>query len=95
MASSADPGWKLRVDGVPMRRDVSYGWANSFAVTRTGDAELTFENSTPRRLAVGGQALLWVAVVFVWRRSRNRERVDLDRARRTGGRSTMPEVETS
>lgn len=92
VASSADPGWELRIGGVPMQRELSYGWANSFSVTRTGEAELTFENSLPRRLAAGGQAVLWVLVAVAWRRTRNRERIALDRARRTGQPPTQLET---
>ena len=92
VSSSADPGWELRIGGVPMQRELSYGWANSFSVTRTGEAELTFENSLPRRLAAGGQAVLWVLVAVAWRRTRNRERIALDRARRTGQPPTQLET---
>ncbi|QXC62813.1 glycosyltransferase family 2 protein [Aquihabitans sp. G128] len=74
VASTADPGWKLRIDGVPMARTDTYGWANQFAATRTGTGRLTYDTPLTRRLAAGGQALLWVLVIVVRRRARNAER---------------------
>ena len=41
--------WKVRVDGVPLRRSETYGWANQFGATRTGAGTLSFATPiTPR-----------------------------------------------
>jgi hypothetical protein len=74
VASTADDGWQLRVDGVVAARSTTYGWANQFDATRTGDATLTYRTPFSRRAATAGQLLLWVVVVVVWRRIRRRER---------------------
>lgn len=82
VSASADPGWQLRVDGVVMARTEAYGWANQFEASRTGAGRLSYKTSVLRRLATGGQVVLWLLVLAVWRRQRRRERVD---ARSTGG----------
>jgi hypothetical protein len=68
VASTADAGWELRVDGVPLARTETYGWANQFTATRTGDGVLTYDTPIARRLAVVGQLVLWLLVVLVRRR---------------------------
>ncbi|CAN5599407.1 glycosyltransferase [soil metagenome] len=74
-ASTADAGWKLRIDGVPMARSEAYGWANQFAATRTGTGRLHYDTPLTRRAAAVGQAVLWVLVIVVRRRARNAERL--------------------
>lgn len=74
VAATADTGWELRIDGVPMGRSETYGWANQFAATRTGAARLTYDTPVVRRLATGGQVVLWLVVIVVRRRSRRAER---------------------
>ena len=74
VASTNDARWKLRINGVPMAHTETYGWANQFAATRTGDAELVYDTPLSRHLAAAGQAGLWVLVVVVRRRVRNAER---------------------
>ncbi|MCU1497359.1 MAG: hypothetical protein JWM47_1312 [Acidimicrobiales bacterium] len=73
-ATTADPGWELRIDGVPMGRSETYGWANQFDATRTGAGRLTYDTPLTRHLAAGGQALLWALVIVVGRRAHNAER---------------------
>jgi GT2 family glycosyltransferase len=84
VATASDPGWEVRVDGVPLGRSEAYGWANQFAATRTGPAVLSYDTPVARRLAAAGQVLLWLVVLVVWRRSRAAER----RARPTRTRGT-------
>jgi len=74
VATASDPGWELRVDGVPMGRSETYGWANQFAVTQSGNAELSYDTPLVRRLAAGGQAGLWVLVLVIYRLTRVTER---------------------
>lgn len=84
MATTSDPGWKLTIEGVPMARREVYGWANQFDASRTGDGHLVYDAPLARRLATVGQALFWVVVVVVRRRSRRLERADAARwARRS------------
>lgn len=74
VAETADPAWKLKVDGVPMERGDAFGWANQFDATVTGDAELTFDTPITHRLAAAAQVVLWVLVIVARRRVRVRER---------------------
>ena len=74
VASTSDPGWRLVIDGVPMGRSTTYGWANQFAATRTGPASLSFATPLARTLAGVGQVLLWILVLLVRRRTRSTER---------------------
>ena len=70
VASTADDGWHLRVDGVALRRTETYGWANQFDATRTGAGELRFDTPASHRLLAIVQAVLWVLALLAWRRSR-------------------------
>jgi hypothetical protein len=88
LAASADDGWQLQVDGVVMARSRTYGWANQFTVTRTGQGSLTYDTPLVRHLASVGQVLLWVAALFVWRRIRRQERRRPAPAPHAGGPST-------
>lgn len=74
VASTADPAWKLTIDGLPMQRSTAFGWANQFDASGTGDAELVFDTPTTHRLAAGAQVVLWVFVLWLRRRVRIRER---------------------
>jgi GT2 family glycosyltransferase len=74
VASTADPAWKLTIDGVPMGRSDAFGWANQFDASTTGRAELTFDTPLTHRLAAGAQVGLWILVVYGRRRARIRER---------------------
>lgn len=70
VASTADPGWKLRVDGVALGRTETYGWANQFAATWVGRGTLTYSTPLGHRLASEGEAVLWLLVLVAWRRTR-------------------------
>ncbi len=74
VASTSDPGWHLDIDGVPVGRSTTYGWANQFAATRTGPASLTFATPLAHTLAGAAQVLLWVLVIGFRRRIRVAER---------------------
>ncbi len=74
VAQTSDPGWQLRVDGVPVARRTDYGWANLFTTTRAGVGSLTYRTPITHRLASAGQVLAWVAVLVLRRRLRRRER---------------------
>ncbi|MEO6988228.1 MAG: hypothetical protein ABI239_06230, partial [Aquihabitans sp.] len=73
-ASTSDPGWHLDIDGVPVGRSTTYGWANQFAATRTGPAALNFTTPLAHTLAGLGQVALWVLVIVFRRRIRISER---------------------
>ena len=74
LATSADPGWRLRVGGAVMDRTKTYGWANQFTVTRTGPGVLTYDTPLTRHLASIGQVVAWILAIVTWRAIRRRER---------------------
>ncbi|MCU1358479.1 MAG: hypothetical protein JWM89_3897 [Acidimicrobiales bacterium] len=74
VASTADPGWQLKVDGVVTARTTAYGWANQFSVGRAGEGSLSYRTPLGRRAATAGQLVLWILVVWVWRRARRKEK---------------------
>jgi GT2 family glycosyltransferase len=79
VASTADAGWKVRVDGVALRRSETYGWANQFGASRSGDGVLAYDTPVGHRAIAIGLAVLWILVLWAWRRARHRTR-DLERA---------------
>ena len=85
VASAADPGWKLTIDGVPMSRTTAYGYANSFTVTRAGQGHLSYHTTPMRWLELAGQVLVWLLVVWAWRRYRRVDRSAASAARRGEG----------
>lgn len=74
VASTTDPGWHLEIEGVPVGRSTTYGWANQFAATRTGPASLSYATPLARTLAGLAQVVLWILVIVVRRRIRVAER---------------------
>src|SRR5260221_5760280 len=65
-ASSGD--WHLTVDGHAMPRAQAFGWANGFAVDRSGRATLSFRTPLTRYSAVLIAILFCVcAIRLVWR----------------------------
>lgn len=57
---TADPGWRLEVDGRSARRSLLLGWSQRFAVEASGPAELTWRTPASTR---GLQALQLVSLV--------------------------------
>lgn len=74
VSQTADDGWQLRIDGVPVARRTDYGWTNLFTTSRSGAATLSYQTPFVHHLASVGQLALWVVVVVVRRRLRRRER---------------------
>ena len=79
VASTADDGWEVRVEGVPLGRTETYGWANQFGATRSGAATLSFATPVSHRAIVVGEVVAWILALWAWRRSRRRVR-EADRA---------------
>jgi GT2 family glycosyltransferase len=72
VAATADDGWRLRVDGVTLRRSETYGWANQFSATRAGDGVLEYQTPVGHRVASLAQAALWSVTLVIWWRARRR-----------------------
>ena len=65
LSAPADTGWHLSVDGTTIDRRPAFGWANAFAVDKTGSATLGFDTPLTRPLLVALQALLWLLTIGV------------------------------
>ncbi len=74
VSQTDDDGWQLRIEGVPMARRTDYGWASTFAATRTGEATLSYGTPIAHRLAAGGQVAFWGVIIVLRRVVRRRER---------------------
>jgi GT2 family glycosyltransferase len=71
---NASANWRLRVDGASAARRDVFGWANAFAVDRTGDAVLEYRTPWTRRAALLAQVAAWVLAVLWWNGLRERRR---------------------
>ncbi|MCU1381035.1 MAG: hypothetical protein JWN29_4018 [Acidimicrobiales bacterium] len=76
VAAASAPGWQLEVGGRTATRSRSLGWANSFRVQQGGPATLRYRTSPLRWAAVLFQALLWLALLVWFIRTRPRRRPD-------------------
>jgi len=72
-AAHAD-GWKLTVDGAPVRSVKPFGWATGFEIVEGGQATLAFHTPTLRYGVLGLQALGWLVVVEILVRQRRSRR---------------------
>lgn len=67
-AAVAGDGWRLTVDGEAAPRATALGWAQSFSVSSTGSARLTFETPALYWAMLIGQVLVWIlALVYLLR----------------------------
>jgi hypothetical protein len=65
LAESADPGWRLSIDGGSSEAGVGFGYANRYEVTEGGPATLAWSGESWRRPLAALQVLAWGAVVAV------------------------------
>lgn len=65
-----DAGWKMTVDGRVARRVTVDGWQQGFVVPAAGRVHLEHVTPSSRWMWLGLQGLLWLGVVWAWRRSR-------------------------
>jgi len=72
VANASSPHWQLTVDGRAAPRTKAFGWANSFAVDRGGNATLRFDTPIQRYGLLAVQVLLWVAALVTWWRDHKR-----------------------
>jgi GT2 family glycosyltransferase len=72
LAEAATSHWSLEVDGQAAPRTDAFGWANAFAIERSGAATLSFKTPVRRYGLLVAQGVLWIAAIALWRRSRRR-----------------------
>lgn len=72
-AVTGSPRWRLTVDGVRAAKGSAFGWANGYAVTASGKAELTYLTPLHHKLltlAQGAVLLVAVGALVMLRRRR-------------------------
>jgi GT2 family glycosyltransferase len=70
LAVPFDDRWTLEVDGQPVAARQGFGVMTAFDVPAAGQAELRYDAPGSRRLALLGQALLWLVALFAASRVR-------------------------
>jgi hypothetical protein len=75
LSEATSDRWQLRVGGAGVPRVSAFGSVNTFDVTSSGPAVLTYRTPLVRTLGTVVQWLLWpVAIAWLWRRHRHRPR---------------------
>jgi GT2 family glycosyltransferase len=67
-----DSEWKATVGGDSLRHQESFGWANGFVVERRTAVTIAYEAQWLRWVMLGGALVIWLVVVWRWRRTRVR-----------------------
>ena len=78
VAATADDGWNLHIDGVPMGRSAGFGWAVGFNASRAGHGELSYTTPFVRTATTVGQGALWLLAVLIHSRYRGRDQKRVD-----------------
>jgi hypothetical protein len=63
VSEASNSNWRLNVDGEPVTRRKAFGWANSFANERAGNASLGFRTPLTSRLLLLVELALWVLAI--------------------------------
>jgi len=72
-AQAYDDAWEATVGGRPLRHDVGFGWANTWALPNKGEVAIRFTEQRTTDLMIAGQAVLWLVVLLVgWTGRRRR-----------------------
>jgi hypothetical protein len=75
LSEASSTRWHLSVNGVGAPRESAFGSVNTFNVTTSGTATVTYRTPVVRALAIVLQLLLWVlALAWLWRARRRRLR---------------------
>jgi hypothetical protein len=67
-----DSAWKATGNGDALRHQKSFGWANGFVVPRRATVSIAYDAQWVRWAMLGGALVIWVLVVWRWRRTRVR-----------------------
>ena len=81
-----DSEWDATSGGRSLRHDQAFGWANGFVAARPGKVAIAYGAQWTRWAMLGGALVIWLFVLWRWRRTRVRrdpaERAHAARARR-------------
>ncbi len=67
-----DSEWKATGDGDALRHQKSFGWANGFVVRQRATVSIAYEAQWVRWAMLGGALVIWLLVLWRWRRTRVR-----------------------
>jgi hypothetical protein len=67
-----DSEWKATGDGDALRHQESFGWANGFVVDERATVSIAYEAQWVRWAMLGGALVIWILVIWRWRRTRVR-----------------------
>ena len=67
-----DSEWKATGDGETLRHQEPFGWANGYVVGRRATVSITYEAQWARWAMLGGTLIIWLLVLWRWRRTRVR-----------------------
>ncbi len=71
-AEAFDSHWQATSGGTELRHVESFGWANGFRNPKTGNVALEFTDQWQRWALLGGSLVIWLFVIWRWRRTRVR-----------------------
>jgi hypothetical protein len=81
-----DREWSASSGGRTLRHERAFGWANGFTSTSRGTVSIGYDAQWQRWAMLGGALVLWILVVWRWRRTRVRPdpvtRTTVSRSRR-------------
>jgi GT2 family glycosyltransferase len=67
-----DSHWKATGNGTTLRHQQTFGWANGYVVDRRATVSISFTEQWVRWAMLGGALVLWILVIWRWRRTRVR-----------------------
>jgi GT2 family glycosyltransferase len=65
-----DSEWKATGDGDALRHQEPFGWANGFVVERQSTVSISYDAQWVRWAMLGGALVVWLLVIWRWRRTR-------------------------
>ncbi len=92
-AEAFDSHWAARSRGADLRHVETFGWSNGYRVTKTGTVALEYTDQWQRWAFLGGALVIWLFVIWRWRRTRVRKprRRDAEAARDRRERRSRPD----
>jgi len=71
-AEAFDSHWQGTSAGTELRHVESFGWANGYRNPKTGTVDLEFTDQWQRWALLGGSLVIWLFLIWRWRRTRVR-----------------------
>ncbi|HEX4531701.1 MAG TPA: glycosyltransferase family 2 protein [Acidimicrobiia bacterium] len=67
-----DSQWKASSGGASLRHEQAFGWANGYRLDTRGPVTISYDAQWQRWALLSGALVLWILVVWRWRRTRVR-----------------------